>query len=182
MTANPPPRDDDDEALLLAVSCSLLCSVALQYSHCSRKYSNRFVELICQGCCGCHLWHSCSDPDAFIVYLLPRNSEIPLRIDWKSTERNFSHLLNLPTSKQLFNRFSHWLQKNFYCLLITCTAIRHLLISRYKRPGHWTRDSGFDSRKEDKLFSSAQALKSMQPRFIPSDKGAEKSSGPHACR
>jgi len=67
-----------------------------KYSHCSRKHSKWFVEPLCQGCCGCHLWHSCSDPDAFIVYLLPWNSEIPLRFDWKSTERNFSHLLNLP--------------------------------------------------------------------------------------
>jgi len=166
----------------MSCTCSLLYSVALQYSHCSRKYNKRFVEPIRHGCCGCHLWHSCSDPGAFIVYLLPWNSEIPLSFDWKSTERNFNHLLNLPTSKQLFNSFSHWLQKNFYCLIITCIAIRHLLITcRYKWPGHWTvRDSGFDSIKDEKLFSSAQALKPTQPRFIPSGKGAEKSSRPHA--
>jgi hypothetical protein len=42
-------------------------------------------------------------------------------------------------------------------------------------------DKGFDFRKEEKLFSSAQALKFMQLRFIPSGKGAQKSSGPHAC-
>ena len=33
-----------------------------------------------------------------------------------------------PPAKQLFS-FSHWLQKNFYSLIITRIAIRHLLIT-----------------------------------------------------
>jgi hypothetical protein len=152
----------------------MLCFAVQQHSRCCRKYSRRF-EKICHGYCACHLWHSCSDRDAVIVYLQPWNSEIALRFDWKRMERNSSHLLNThpptPPTHRPFNNCSHWLQKllprHHYMYRnsksITSSYNKQdrssvsTTVTKHEDWAIW--DSVFDSRQKKKCFSSAHRRK-----------------------
>lgn len=87
----------------LYMQSAVLCP--LQYSHCSRKYSKRFLELICQGCCGCHLWHSCSDPEALIV--VPSTMELrnPTQVWLKKHRKKFQASLKPPHLQAVIQQF-----------------------------------------------------------------------------
>ena len=112
-------------------------------------------------------------------HCVPSTMELGNRTQvWLKTQRKKFHPSpkRPPLSSRLFNSYSHWLQKNSNSVIITCTKNRLLMISPYKQPGRssistifcrrkkehtvttlkdWiTRDSAFDSRKEEELFSA----------------------------